>query len=346
MGLEDEMAATLPNLATERAHACSPPLFDARASFPGHSREPHSRRVRCRLPRGGVVRLRQDPREVLSFWFGEDAYFGDAPERMSDGEYMKTKSRSLWYAGTSADAACMPFVATIEAAASGALDDHPAWSARPDGDFARVILFDQLARNCFRGTPRAFAFDDAALDISRRLCADENIIATAHPAVVHFLTSPLMHSETLADHDLGLAVNDALATRAPAIAANGTPARRGAQGRHRAIRKVSAQKQKHGTRKYAGGNGVVGERRGSGLGQVARVSNTRRKGRTRCWYRRYESTRESRVREPVFHTKVDDGARVPRAHLKVVDRSPDLGNALDFFPGLNGSTRIMRPSLS
>lgn len=35
-----------------------------------------------------------------------------------------------------------------------------------------------------------------------------------------------------------------------------------------------------------------------------------------------------------------------RAHLKVVDRSPDLGNALDFFPGLNGSTRIMRPSLS
>ena len=152
---------------------------------------------------------------MLSFWFGEDAYFGDAPERMSDGEYMKTKSRSLWYAGTSADAACMPFVATIEAAASGALDDHPAWSARPDGDFARVILFDQLARNCFRGTPRAFAFDDAALDISRRLCADENIIATAHPAVVHFLTSPLMHSETLADHDLGLAVNDALATRAP-----------------------------------------------------------------------------------------------------------------------------------
>ena len=226
MGQEEnhEMAATLPNLATRaRARMLAAALRRARIVPRTLPRTSFSTRAMTSYPAEVSSASVKTPREVLSFWFGEDAYFGDTPERMSDGEYMKTKSRSLWYAGTSADAACMPFVATIEAAASGALDDHPAWSARPDGDFARVILFDQLARNCFRGTPRAYAFDDAALDISRRLCADENIIATAHPAVVHFLASPLMHSETLADHDLGLAVNDALATRAPAIAAMGRP---------------------------------------------------------------------------------------------------------------------------
>lgn len=202
-------------LAAALLRACVIPRALPRASV--------AARAMSSIPADASSASVKTPREVLSFWFGEDAYFGDKPELMSDGEFMKTKARSLWYAGTSADAACMPFVATIEAAASGALDADPAWSARPDGDFARVILFDQLARNCFRGTPRAFAFDDAALDISRRLCADEDVVATAHPAMVHFLTSPLIHSETLADHDLCLAVNDALAARAPAVAGMGRP---------------------------------------------------------------------------------------------------------------------------
>ena len=78
---------------------------------------------------------------------------------------------------------------------------------------------------------------------------------------------------------------------------------------------------------------MVGERRGSGLGQVTRVSNTRRKGRTRCWYRRYESP-ESRVREPVFHTKVDHAARVPRALPKGRGPIARPRERLGFLPGL------------
>ena len=68
----------------------------------------------------------KSPRDVLSFWFSEEAYFGDQRDLMSSVDFMKEKSKSQWYAGTKADASCMPFVATIEAAASGALDGGAA----------------------------------------------------------------------------------------------------------------------------------------------------------------------------------------------------------------------------
>ncbi len=163
----------------------------------------------------------QSPLDVLHFWFSEETW--TTPAKMLEGDFLSTKSRTLWYAGTSADAACAPFAATIEAAASGALDDDPAWASQPDADFAKILLFDQLARNCFRGTERAFAYDPLALDLSLRMCSDLHLLDTAPVGMLHFLSSPLIHSEDVDDHDVALEVCSKLELRAPELARSSRP---------------------------------------------------------------------------------------------------------------------------
>jgi hypothetical protein len=57
--------------------------------------------------------LIKSPKELLSFWFSEEAYL-DQPELLSSSAFMRGKMQAQWYAGTKADESCMPFVATIE----------------------------------------------------------------------------------------------------------------------------------------------------------------------------------------------------------------------------------------
>lgn len=173
------------------------------------------------------------PTDVFHFWFGEEACSTNAA-LMDDVAFFRGRCKTLWYAGTSADPLCLPFAATLEAVASGALDAHPAWSAPdayPNSAIAKLLLFDQIARNVHRGTPKAFSFDDRALALSRALCADASVVDAVGASAVHFIISPLMHSEALADHDLALAVNARLATRARDVAAGA----RGALEEHRDV---------------------------------------------------------------------------------------------------------------
>ena len=161
----------------------------------------------------------KSPIDVLDFWFG-DAY-SDASKRhlLEDTAFMGKMSGTLWYAGTSADESCMRFVSTIEAAAAGTIETaDPAWTAEPDASIAKVILFDQLTRNCFRGTDRAFAYDGAALELSRRLAKDTKLVNELPASVLHFIGSPFLHSESLADHDLSLALNDVVMAKDEACA--------------------------------------------------------------------------------------------------------------------------------
>lgn len=160
----------------------------------------------------------KSPTDVVEFWF--DTLNESSWNELS---FFRRKASSLWYVGSSVDSLCAPFAQTIEVVASGALDDDPAWQvtgleSHPTSSIAKIVLFDQLARNCFRGTPKAFAFDAQALVISRALCVDPGVIDQIGAAAVHFITSPLMHSELLEDHDLALEVNSRLAKRAPEIA--------------------------------------------------------------------------------------------------------------------------------
>ena len=75
----------------------------------------------------------------------------------------------------------------------------------PRSALAAVLLFDQLPRNLYRGTPRAFAFDPLARAIAKR-ALDRGWDAALTPPQRQFLAMPLMHSEHIADQRRSLAI--------------------------------------------------------------------------------------------------------------------------------------------
>ena len=92
------------------------------------------------------------------------------------------------------------------AAAEGLLDD---WAASTEGALALLVLLDQFPRNSYRGSARSFATDARARAVARAAIAaghDQQV----EPALRPFFYLPLMHSESLADQDRSVALNDAL----------------------------------------------------------------------------------------------------------------------------------------
>lgn len=90
------------------------------------------------------------------------------------------------------------FGAELDRAARGELGE---WCTTAQGALAFVILCDQLSRNIHRGTPRAFATDPLALHTTLLGVGRGEHASLPIPQRLFFLM-PLMHSETLAMHDL------------------------------------------------------------------------------------------------------------------------------------------------
>jgi uncharacterized protein (DUF924 family) len=122
---------------------------------------------------------------VLDTWFGapDSAEFGHA--------------RKVWFKKDVTFDAMLHerFGALLEEALEGRL---ASWAATPLGALALIVLLDQFTRNCFRGTPRAFAGDNEALRQARMLVdtRDELTLPTIHHRV--FVAMPFEHDETLA----------------------------------------------------------------------------------------------------------------------------------------------------
>jgi uncharacterized protein (DUF924 family) len=124
--------------------------------------------------------------EVLGFWF--------APER-----------RKHWFdASETFDAEVRRALGPrYEAAASGRLD---GWRESAEGCLALCILLDQVPRNVFRGTARAFATDPQARAVARHAVERGFDLAVEDQDRRMFLYLPLEHSEELADQDLCVAL--------------------------------------------------------------------------------------------------------------------------------------------
>ncbi len=83
-------------------------------------------------------------------------------------------------------------------AATGQLD---GWQESAKGALALAILFDQVPRNVYRDTPRAFATDAKALAVTRR-AIDLGLDRQLDEAERMFLYLPLEHCEELEDQEL------------------------------------------------------------------------------------------------------------------------------------------------
>ena len=92
------------------------------------------------------------------------------------------------------------FSGTIEDAIEGKLD---SWEETETGCLALIILLDQLTRNVFRDTPRAFAGDKRALALSQ-LCYNKDYLTNPDVHRRHFMLMPMMHSENLSVQDAAL----------------------------------------------------------------------------------------------------------------------------------------------
>ena len=147
----------------------------------------------------GGTKTMMDPAlvPVIDFWCG----IPGSPERDT--------FRDIWFQAATPefDAEIRArFLALHERAAAGGFA-HVLDSG--DGCFALLILFDQLPRNMFRGTARAFATDAKAREVAAHAIAKgyDQDVASVYRA---FFYLPYEHSENLADQERGLELMRAL----------------------------------------------------------------------------------------------------------------------------------------
>jgi uncharacterized protein (DUF924 family) len=142
-------------------------------------------------------------RELLDAWFADT---------VSDPGTLAARLRTWFGTDPSHDALLRTrFEALVRSAAAGGL---AAWSATQRGRLARILLLDQLPRNCFRGGPAAFASDAQALaETDAGLARGDD--RALHPVERLFFCMPLQHAEDAAVQDRSVACFAALAAAAP-----------------------------------------------------------------------------------------------------------------------------------
>lgn len=83
------------------------------------------------------------------------------------------------------------------------------WNATPLAALALAIVLDQLPRNMFRGTARAFASDTLAL-AAAKAALERGFDAPLRPVERQFLYLPFEHAEDIAEQRRSLALLERL----------------------------------------------------------------------------------------------------------------------------------------
>jgi uncharacterized protein (DUF924 family) len=96
-----------------------------------------------------------EARSVREYWFGAQPLTAEALDRRMDFWFGSDERRDAEIRER--------FGALLERAAAGELS---AWGDGPRGRLSLILLLDQFPRNMFRGTARAFEYDEQALTLA------------------------------------------------------------------------------------------------------------------------------------------------------------------------------------
>lgn len=122
--------------------------------------------------------------DVLDFWFGKP------------GEADYLQSKSFWYGSDEDDKLVRKELAEdYERARSGTLE---SWTELVEGSIALIILLDQVPRNIFRDKAQAYATDDMALAVARKVI-EKGWDKDQPPIIRRYIYSPFNHSENIDD---------------------------------------------------------------------------------------------------------------------------------------------------
>jgi uncharacterized protein (DUF924 family) len=154
-----------------------------------------------------MKRRMDEARQVRDFWFGRLPLTAAALERRV----------CFWFSG---DVAALSrhdeqirtrFGALFERAAGGEL---ASWADGPRRRLSLIVLLDQFPRHMFRGTARAFAYDERALALA--LSGMQSAADAALDVVERiFFYMPMQHAESREVQDESVAAYRRLRTEAP-----------------------------------------------------------------------------------------------------------------------------------
>ncbi|MBV8779380.1 MAG: DUF924 domain-containing protein [Alphaproteobacteria bacterium] len=142
------------------------------------------------MPSAAASPLPARAQALFDFWFGPS------------GHAERYHHKQIWFRSTAEfDAAVRDnFAADHADAVAGRLHK---WEAEPLSALALVMLLDQVPRNIFRSTPRAFASDHLALATTLR-AMERGFDRQVHAAWRLFFYLPFEHSEVLEHQQRGL----------------------------------------------------------------------------------------------------------------------------------------------
>ena len=81
-------------------------------------------------------------------------------------------------------------------------NEYDSWSNNPEECVALIMLLDQLSRNFFRNSSKAYGQDAKCISIVRNAISKKFLEKLGNDKI-HFLLLPLIHSEDMDDHILG-----------------------------------------------------------------------------------------------------------------------------------------------
>lgn len=138
--------------------------------------------------------MKDSIQDVLSFWFEESA-------------------PSQWFQVNDVYDAMITdrFSGLYNMACRGVCDE---WVRDVDGALALVLIFNQLPRHMFRGTPQAYETDERARAVSRQVIE----LGFDHLVPIQkrrFFYLPFKHSEDMKDQELSLSLFEKLKAKEP-----------------------------------------------------------------------------------------------------------------------------------